>query len=300
MFITLTELRYVVALAQEKHFGRAANKCFVSQPTLSIAIKKLEDNLGLQIFERSKTSLMPTDAGLEIISQAQHVLESVAKIEEFAKHGNDPFSTPLKLGAIHTVGPYLYPDLIANISESRLPLKLMLEEDMTANLSEKLIQGELDAIIVAKPFERPNISSIDLYSEELEVILPANHILKTAKQIKPEELENETLLLLGSGHCFRDQVLKICPSYNFAKSDGNKHSIITSSIETIKYMVAGNIGISIVPRRSLNGINPELILNKPFIAPTPKRDIILAYRSGFSRIKVLEALIQIIQQITSN
>lgn len=297
MFITLTELRYLVALAQEKHFGKAADKCFVSQPTLSIAIKKLEDNLGLQIFERNKVSITVTESGKEIVSRAQHVIESVEKIETFAKHGNDPFKSPIKLGAIHTVGPYLFPNLISKLNESQSNIKLLIEEGMTVNLSEKLTNGELDAIIVAKPFDRPNIICKDLYSEESEIIIPANHQWKSKKKINPKDLEQQTLLILGAGNCFRDQVLQICPQCNYTSPDGTTHSIVTSSIETIKYMVASNIGISIVPKRSLQGINHKQILNIPFVNPTPKREIILAYRSSFNRAQVLDLLIDTIKQI---
>ena len=295
MFITLTELRYVIALAQEKHFGRAAAKCFVSQPTLSIAIKKLEDNLGLQLFERNQNNVQSTESGMEIIIRAQQVIEAVTKIEEFAKHGSNPFATPLKLGAIHTVGPYLFPDLIARINESDSELNLMIEEGMTAGLSEKLINGELDVIIVAKPFIFPNISTIDLYAEDLEVILSPKHPWKNKKKISAPELAEQTILLLGSGHCFRDQVLRICPECSFTQS--NNHAIITSSIETIKYMVAGNMGISIVPQRTLKGINSKKILHKPFTAPVPQREIVLAYRKGFSRQTVIENLVQLIRTI---
>ena len=298
MFITLTELRYVIALAQEKHFGRAAEKCFVSQPTLSIAIKKLEDNLGLQVFERSKSQVIATIAGLEIIAKAQLVIESVAKIEDFAKSNIDQFSNPLKIGAIHTVGPYLFPNLITTINEQNSKLKLVIEEDITTNLSEKLARGELDAIIIAKPYEHPNTICLDLYHEPLDVIIPANHAWKSKKKLDPSELNDQTILLLGSGHCFRDQVLQICPKCSFSKPDvKNNHTLITSSIETIKYMVASNIGISIVPRRSLQGINHKLILAKQFIEPIPKREIILAYRSSFSRLEALNELIKLIQSI---
>ena len=292
MFITLTELRYLIALAKEKHFGQAAAKCFVSQPTLSIALKKLESNLGLQLFERHKNAILTTAAGEEIIAQAQQVITAVAKIEDFATHRHNQFATPLKLGAIHTVGPYLFPNLISTINQVNPNLKLLIEEDMTANLSAKLAHGELDAIIVAKPFNAPHITCIDLYSEPLDVIIPANHPWQAATKIRPEQLNDQPLLLLGSGHCFRDQVLLICPQCITPQGG----SIITTSIETIKYMVASTIGISIVPRRALQGINPQLILAKPFTQPTPQREIILAYRSGFSRLQPIETLIQIIQQ----
>ncbi len=297
MFITLTELRYLIAVSRELHFGRAAEKCFVSQPTLSIAIKKLEENLQVQIFERNKSQVIITEAGLEIIVLAKQVMESINKIEDFALRNQDQFLTPLKIGAIHTVGPYLFPDLITKINQVESPLKLVIEEDMTANLSEKLIKGDLDAIIVAQPFMRPNIILSHLYYEPLDIILPINHILNKRKTISPEELDDQTLLLLGEGHCFRDHVLQICPQCTFTASFGSPHTIITNSIETIKYMVANKIGISIVPRRSLHRINNASIKVKPFTKPIPQREIILAYRNHFSRNKAISELINLIQQL---
>ncbi len=297
MLITLTELSYVLSLAREKHFGRAAKKCFVSQPTLSIAIKNLEDKLGLQIFERNKSQVIVTLHGLEIIAYAQNVIESVTKIEDYAKQKDNPLSAPLKIGAIHTVGPYLFPGLIAKIIELNSMLKLEIQEDITANLHDKLISGELDAIIVAKPFIRSNIKSIDLYSENMMVIIPSNHPWKTKQKLNPEELNDQTVLLLENGHCFREQVLQICPQCSYTQANGTNHTLITSSIETIKYMVANSIGISIVPSRSLLGINSRQILHKPFTAPSPKREIILAYRNGFGRLAALEELTQIIKQL---
>lgn len=296
MFITLTELRYVVALAQEKHFGKAANKCFVSQPTLSIAIKKLENTLNTQIFERNKNQVVATLRGLEIIAMAQQVLESVLKIEEFAKSSDDPFATPLKLGAIHTIGPYLFPDLISQIKKNDYPLKLIIEEGMTANLTDKLLNGELDAIIVATPDNNTNIITDTLYAEDLKVIIPASHPWHKKELIDPQEITQQTMLILGQGHCFRDQVLSICPNCILSATENN-HSITTTSIETIKYMVANNIGISIVPSRSLRNINNQELLVKPFISPPPMREVVLAYRKNFSRQLVLNELIKLIQKI---
>ena len=295
MFITLTELRYIVAVAEEKNFGRAAHKSFVSQPTLSIAIKKLEDNLGVQIFERDKKQIIITANGAEIVVRAKQILESVDEIQKFAQQNNDPFATPLKIGAIHTIGPYLFPNLISYINQQKSQLKLIIEEDMTANLSEKLQQGNLDAIIVALPYKQSNIESKSLYSEDLTVIVSTNHPWKNKKHITLEDLTKETILLLGSGHCLRDQVLQICPSCNF--TTGNNHSIITSSIETIKYMVASDIGISIVPKRSLQGIDQTFILEKKFLTPIPKREIVLAYRKNFSRTIALEELARMIRKL---
>ncbi|MFN7095822.1 MAG: LysR family transcriptional regulator, partial [Burkholderiales bacterium] len=191
MFLTLTELRYIIALAQERHFGKAAQKCFVSQPTLSIAIKKLEENLGIMIFERNKNKVMITEAGTEIIAQAQQVIDGVSKIQEFAKSNANPLAKPLKIGAIHTVGPYLFPKLITILHHTAPEMKLIIEEGFTSTLDEKLNAGELDAIILAKPFNKPNITIIELYQESLDLIIPARHSWREKTAIDPNSLDQQ-------------------------------------------------------------------------------------------------------------
>lgn len=296
MFITLTELRYIVALAHEKHFGKAAAKCFVSQPTLSIAIKKLESNLGLTIFERNKNQVIITDTGLEIIAKATGVLESVQEIEEFAKTSNDIYSQPIRLGAINTVGPYIFPQLVSKLTHS--PIRLVIEEGFTEVLTNKLLGGELDAIIVAKPFYRPNLIVNDLYTEPLDIIVPKNHKWTSQKsKINPQNLINETMLLLDKGNCFRDQVLQICPQCVAVKPETGNQAITTSSIETIKYMVANGIGLSIIPRFSLHKNDLSLFAIKEFTKPVPARDIVVATRKGFSRMKIIHELANIIKSI---
>ncbi|MCC2624195.1 MAG: LysR family transcriptional regulator [Burkholderiales bacterium] len=296
MFITLTELRYIVAVANEKHFGKAASKCFVSQPTLSIAIKKFEINLGVVLFERNKSQVTITDIGHEIINKAAQILESADGIEEFAKLNNDIYSQPLKIGAINSVGPYLFPRLVTKIKTS--PIKLIIEEGFTEILTNKLLAGEIDAIIVAKPFDKPNLATISLYTEPLKVILPKSHILANKKtKINPRHLVDETLLLLDTGNCFREQVIKICPDCIIPKSDNKKMVITTSSIETIKYMVANGIGISIVPSFSLTESQQSLFVIKEFIKPIPTREIVIAVRKSFYRMPVIHELSSIIQTI---
>lgn len=299
MYITLTELNYIVAVAKEKHFGKAANICFVSQPTLSIAIKKLETNLGIQIFERNKTHVLITKPGEIIIAKAKLILDMSSEIENFAKISQDQYLEPIKLGAIHTTGPYLYPELMGLISEKLPQLKLNIEEDFTSNLETKLLNNELDAIIVAKPFSKSGISTIELYQEALKVITSKEHPFKKKKNIDPNILNDEIILLLGNGHCFRDQVLEICPACNISSKTGG-HIIITSSLETIKQMVAYNQGISIVPQSSIINSTSELLTIHSFRNPIPQRSIVLAYRSGFSRIEVLLKLAKLIQIVSKN
>ncbi len=238
--MTLTELKYIVAVAREKHFGRAAEACFVSQPTLSVAIKKLEEELDVRIFERGASEVSVTPLGEQIVRQAQQVIEQAQAIREIAKLGKDPVSGPLRLGVIYTIGPYLLPDLVKNAIERVPQMPLMLQENFTAKLLEMLRTGELDCAIMAEPFPDTGLAVAPLYDEPFQAAVPVGHPFAQRQQITAEELKNETMLLLGTGHCFRDHVLEVCPEYaRFASNaEGIRKSFEGSSLETIKYMVA--------------------------------------------------------------
>lgn len=293
---SLHELRYIIALAEEKHFGHAAQKCFVSQPTLSIAVKKIEQSLGVTIFERSKTKVLLTEVGQQIIDKAYGIMRTVKEIQDIALTSQDIYAKPLKVGAIYTVGPYLFPNLISNINKSNAKLRLIIEEGFTSQLTTKLLNGDLDAIIVAMPFERPDVLVTELYSEPLDIIIPINHEWSSKQSINPEELSSQRLLLLGQGNCFRDQVLNICPQCTDYGANSDNGMIITSSLETIKYMVANNIGISIMPRSAIIDIknsNP-FIQRKPFASQAPKREIVIAYRVEFPRGKLVHQVADLI------
>ena len=209
--MTLTELRYIVAVAQHHHFGRAAEACHVSQPTLSVAIKKLEDELGVPLFERRKQEVVVTPAGERIIAQARRVLDEAAVIRTIASGEKDQLHEPLRLGAIYTIGPYLFPHLIPELHERTPSMPLQIEENYTAALTERLRQGELDAILIALPYEEPGIVTLPLYDEPFVVVIPSSHPLQAEQEISAAELQDDNLLLLGRGHCFRNQVLQACP-----------------------------------------------------------------------------------------
>src|SRR6188768_2986126 len=211
--MTLTELKYIVAVAREKHFGKAAEACFVSQPTLSVAIKKLEEELEVKLFERSANEVTVTPLGEEIVRQAQSVLEQAASIKEIAKRRKDPLSGPLSLGVIYTIGPYLLPDLVRQAIERVPQMPLMLQENFTAKLLELLRTGELDCAIMAEPFPDTGLAIAPLYDEPFMVAVPKAHPLAKRKSISADELKLEKMLLLGTGHCFRDHVLEVCPEY---------------------------------------------------------------------------------------
>ena len=212
--MTLTELRYIVAVARERHFGRAADACFVSQPTLSVAVRKLEEELNTQIFERTNTEVSMTSLGALIVDQAQRVLEEANSLKHLAMHGQDPLSGPLRLGAIYTIAPYLLPSLV-RIARKRLPnAPLFLEENYTVRLLEILRQGALDCLVLAEPFTSTGLNQIDLYDEPFLVAVPKGHPWEFRTSIPHRELKEQNTLLLGTGNCFRDHVLGVCPELN--------------------------------------------------------------------------------------
>lgn len=290
--MTLTELRYIVAVAREKHFGRAAEACFVSQPTLSVAIKKLEEELDVKLFERGANEVSVTPLGEEIVRQAQSVIEQAAGIKEIAKRGKDPVSGPLRLGVIYTIGPYLLPDLVKQAIERVPQMPLMLQENFTVKLLDMLRTGELDAAIMAEPFPDTGLAVAPLYDEPFMVAVPKGHPLAKRKRISAEELKQETMLLLGTGHCFRDHVLEVCPEYARFSSDaeGIRKSFEGSSLETIKYMVASGMGVTVVPQLSVPKDQQSHVMYIPFTPPAPTRRVVLAWRRTFTRYEAIAAL----------
>lgn len=291
--MTLTELRYVVTLAQEQHFGRAAAKCFVSQPTLSVGVKKLEEELGLALFERTRNAVRVTPQGELIVSQAQKVLEEASTIKQLAKAGHDQLSSPLRVGAIYTVGPYLFPHLVPQLAQRAGDMPLYIEENFTAVLRRKLRMGELDAIIIALPFNEPDVLTIPLYDEPFRVLLPCGHRLEQQAEIDSADLAQENLLLLGEGHCFRDQLLEACPvlvNQKDTAADGG--GIEATSLETIRHMVASGMGVSVLPQSAVvdHHYAPNLLSTRPFRQPVPGRTVALAWRASFPRPKAIDAL----------
>ena len=291
--MTLTELRYVVALAREKHFGRAADACSVSQPTLSVSVKKLEEELDLRIFERGTNEVSVTPLGVEIVRQAQAVIEAAAEIKETAKRRNDPLVGPLHLGVIYTIGPYLLPELVKQAIERVPQMPLMLQENFTARLLELLRTGELDCAVMAEPFPDTGLAIAALYDEPFVVALPKTHPLAKRESITSDELAQEKMLLLGTGHCFRDHVLEVCPEYaqfSIGDADGMRKTFEGSSLETIKYMVASGMGVTVVPRLSVPD-EPQAHLDfVPFAEPVPTRRVVLAWRRSFTRYEAIAAL----------
>jgi LysR family transcriptional regulator, hydrogen peroxide-inducible genes activator len=291
--MTLTELRYIVTLAQERHFGRAAERCFVSQPTLSVAVKKLEEELGVALFERSKSTVQVTPLGERIVEQAQRVLEQSSLIKELATAGRDQLASPLRVGAIYTIGPYLFPHLVPALAERAPQMPLYIEEGFTGNLRRKLRNGELDAILVALPFTETDVVTKPLYEEAFEVLMPADHAWRHRETIDKEALLGERLLLLGEGHCFRDQILEACPAITHQlNSPSNTLTAEGGSLETIRHMVASRLGITVLPHSAIGTGHYEsgLLISRPFTPPAPTRTVAIAWRASFPRPRAIDVI----------
>lgn len=295
--MTLTELRYLVALAQQRHFGRAAEQCFVSQPTLSVAIKKLEEELGVQLFERRKLEATPTPIGQRIVEQAQRVLAEADTLKQLAEVGRDQLQGPLRVGAIYTIGPYLFPNLIPVLHERAPQMPLVIEENYTARLSERLRQGQIDAALIALPFEEPGLVTLPLYDESFVALIPSGHPWNARNTVEVADLAQETLLMLGSGHCFRTQVLEACPACEQRLAQpGLPQTVEGTSLETIRHMVASGMGITVLPATAAGADRyaQRLVSIRRFNPPEPHRTVALAWRVSFPRPRAIETLRQAI------
>ena len=298
--MTLTELKYIVTLAQEQHFGKAAERCFVSQPTLSIAVKKLEEELGCVLFERSKSRVQTTSLGDEIVAQAQLVLSQTAVIKEMATAGKNHLSSSLNVGAIFTIGPFLFPHFIPELQRLAPEMPLYVEEGYTGTLRRRLRSGELDAIIISLPFSEPDIVTLNLYDEPFVVVMDKKHPLAAKKAIKPDDLNDHDVLLLGEGHCFRDQILEACPNLKLSleKTGKTKTAANGSSLDTLRHMVASGLGITILPLSAAmaSSYSDSVLVMRPFVDPVPQRTVALAWRASFPRHDAIVVLHQAINQ----
>ena len=294
--MTLSELRFVVSLARERNFRRAAEKCFVSQPALSLAIKKLEEELGLSLFERSRSKVTVTSVGQLIINQANVVLDEAEKIKELSRQGDRQLGYPFSLGLIYSIAPYLLPLIIPILRRDLPEMPLEVEENITKNLEENLKKGSLDAAIIALPFEKPGIECVHLYDEPFEVIVPINHALAQNKSLSAKELGREKVMLLDNDHCYSNQILEACPG--LAK---NRDVQLGNSLETIRNMVASNLGISVLPKSAtVSGYENPLVKTIPFSDPKPYRRVALAYRKSTVKKEAINYIVKSIQKINLN
>lgn len=293
--MTLTELRYIVALAQTRHFGKAAERCFVSQPTLSVAIRKLEEELGVVLFERGGGEILPTPIGARIVEQAERVMQEAGRIKALAEQGKDPLNGPLALGIIYTIAPALLPPLLPRLREVAPNMPLLIRENFTGRLAESLRRGDIDVAILSPPFREAGVMLQPLYDEPFRVAIPANHPWQAATRIDPARLADESVLLLGTGNCFRDQVLQVCPALaRSSTGDDLQRTLEGTSLATIRQMVAYGVGITVLPALSAQSNQGEagLISFRDFTAPLPQRQVALAWRKSFPRRAAIEALRQ--------
>ncbi len=288
--MTLTDMKYIVALARERHFGRAAVQCHVSQPTLSVAIKKVEEQLGIMLFERGTSDVKVTELGQRIVEQAQRVLVEAGQIKEIAQAGKDPLGGALRVGAIYTIGPYLLPRLIPRVKELAPRMPLIIEEDTTARLADALKRGDIDVAILALPFAQAGIVVQPIYNEPFRVLLPADHAWLAQAAIAPAQLADDQLLLLGAGNCFRDQVLEVCPECSGVA--GLQRTLQSSSLETIRLMVASGVGVTVLPSTAADDMPGHnlLLAVRPFEAPEPFRTVALAWRVTYPRSGAIDVL----------
>jgi LysR family hydrogen peroxide-inducible transcriptional activator len=286
--MTLTDLRYIVMLARERHFGRAAEKCFVSQPTLSVAVKKLEDELGVILFERSPQEVRVTPIGERVVAQAERVLSEAAQLGEIAAAGKNPLAGPLRLGVIYTIAPWLLPKLVPLLRARAPEMPLLLEENYTHRLLEKLKSAELDVAILALPVEEPGLVAQPVYDEAFRALVPVDHPWAKLKTVDPAKLLEQPLLMLGRGNCFRDQVLDLCTR----AGEGGPQVLEGSSLETIRHMVASGVGITVMPSSAVDDIpkSDSLLRVRPFFEPTPTRRVGIVWRASFPRHQAIDLL----------
>lgn len=286
--MTLNDLKYCVELAKEKHFRKAAENCFVSRPTLSIAIKKLEAELGITLFERQKNSVIITPYGKVVVEMAQDVLAKAASIKQIGQKQNS-LTKELRLGVIYTIGPYLLPHFISEFHQQADNIRLLIEENYTHVLLDKLQTGELDIIIASLPLEADNIETLAIYEENFQLAVPKRHPLSQRAEIDLEDIQNESILLLGSGHCFRDQILAAYPKLltHKAMQSPLQKSLEGSSLETIRYMVGSWSGITILPCSAYQN-QDKLFDTIPLSDSTAKRTVVMAWRKSFALGETLE------------
>lgn len=284
--MTLNELRYIVALAEERNFRRAAERVFVTQPALSLAVAKLEDELGVSLFERGRNDVTPTPIGDRVVAQARRVLLEAGRVKDIAVDGRDDLKGVVRLGVIYTIGPWLIPALVPELHKVAPGMPLALEENLTAELTERLKDGRIDVAILAAPFDVPGLSTLPLYDEEFVVVVPKGHAFARRKAIDPALLKGEPLLRLGEGHCFADQVAAACPG-----SNESARTLEGNSLETIRNMVASGLGITVLPRSAALGAYPRGLLGVvPFASPVPSRRVVMAWRESWPRAGARAAL----------
>jgi len=289
--MTLRDLEYLVALAETRHFGRAAERCHVSQPTLSAQIRKLEDSLGVALVERRPRKVALTVAGEAVVERARRMLRDAEDIQALGRASQDPLAGQLRVGFIPTLGPYLLPRIAPRIARALPKLQLMLYEYQTAPLLERTVRGELDLAILALPADTKGLVTRSLFAEAFLVAMPEHHRLTAKKRVKASDLSGEKLLLLEEGHCLRDQALEVC-----ARVGTDEQDFRATSLETLRQMVAAGLGLTLLPRLAAEGpfASARGLVVRPFAPPSPNRVIGAAWRRSSSRGKAIAAVCDLI------
>ena len=292
--LKLKDLRYLVALADERHFGRAAARCFVSQPTLSAQLKKLESYLGVQLIERQPSNVALTQAGEQIVARARRILEASEEVVALARSHRDPLAGKLRIALLPTIGPYLLPRVAGKIRKALPRLELRLYEYQTVPMLEKLRQGEIDVGILALPVDMEGFDARVLYEEPFTVAMPEKHRLASRSSIRISDLQNETLLLLEDGHCLRDQALEVCSHVGLHESQDFR----ATSLETLRQMVATGSGITLLPELASRGAygNARGVVTRPFVKPVPVRRIGAVWRKTSARLPAVESVAKVIAE----
>ena len=289
--LKLKDLRYLVALADTRHFGAAARRCFVSQPTLSAQVKKLEDYLGVELIERQPRGAILTEAGEEIVARARRLLEGSDELVTVARSHRDPLGGQLRVALLPTIGPYLLPRVTPSLRKSLPRLKLRLYEYQTAPLLARLHAGELDLGILALPVDLEGLDSRELYEEPFELALPADHPLAAHATVRLADLRHEPLLLLEEGHCLRDQALAVCSRAGLNENADFR----ATSLETLRQMVASGAGVTLLPELAVSGAygNARGVAIRPLARPVPTRRIGAVWRRSSARRAAIDAVCQI-------
>lgn len=287
--MNIRDLRYFVAVAELKHFGRAAEKCCVTQPTLSGQIKKLEEQLEVKLFERTNRRVVLTETGGQIYEAAVSALKEVEKIKEISQNSHDPMSGKFRLGAFPTLAMYVFPSLVPKVKKDMPGLRLILMEEKTALLIEKLRNGEIDAALLALPVNEDFLVSCTLFDDEFYLAVPSGHELSRYKKIDQKQLQNYPLLLLEEGHCLRDQALEVCQLYGL----GEEHDFKATGLETLRQMIKAGTGITFMPEIAIKEKEDE-ICYIPFTPPSPVRTIGLVWRKTSQRQQVIEKLVKLL------
>ena len=291
--MTLRDLEYLVALAETRHFGRAAERCHVSQPTLSAQVRKLEDSLGVALVERRPRKVALTVAGEAVVERARRMLRDAEDIQALGRASQDPLAGQLRVGFIPTLGPYLLPRIAPRIARALPKLQLMLYEYQTASLVERTVRGELDLAILALPADTKGLVTRSLFAEAFLVAMPEHHRLTAKKRVKASDLSGEKLLLLEEGHCLRDQALEVC-----ARAGTEEQDFRATSLETLRQMVAAGLGLTLLPRLAAEGpfASARGLVVRPFAPPSPNRVIGAAWRRSSSRGKAIAAVCDLIER----